>query len=386
MNKLRIWWSDDRHKLLAYTVLYSLLPLIKWLQITMDKKPISNNFRIFSHSFFHLLHNQPLYIEYPSEYFDYFFYHPVFAFLFAPFAILPENLGLFVWIIFLTVIFFKASVHLPFRKGFLWFFLILVLPELSKNLGHVQPNVLNCALMLFTFISLEKKQFALAALLCALLFCIKGYGVIVGALCFLYPKPWKTIIYGFLFLLLLSTLPLSITSFDTLWQHYIDWINIVRSETILEPFCLMGFAQRTLHWTQSEPYIMGFGLVFLASFWLFLIRRRNDLRLEERVIFLSFLLMWVVAFNRSAESPTYLYAVVGALILYHFSQPNRMWTIVIGICFYVLTILPSDLSPSFLKEFDKHYFIRSLFILPLLFFAFFKGAWNPTYTAKPTNL
>jgi Glycosyltransferase family 87 len=377
MNKLKIWWSADRHKSLVFALFYVLLSLVKWLQLTLLDKHFSNNFRIFRYSFFHLSNQQRLYIEYPSEHWDYFFYHPVFAFLFAPFAVLPEKMGLFLWLFFLTFVFYKAATLMPFRKGFLWLFFVLIIPELSKNLGHAQPNILNCALMLLVFICLEKEKLALVGLFCALLFCIKGYGVIVGALCFLYPKPWKTILYGILFLLTLSVLPLSITPFQTLSQQYVDWITIIRSDAIIEVYCLMGFAERTLHWLHNEPYIMGFGLSMLGVLSLILMVRRNSLTLKERSIFLSFLLMWVVAFNRAAESSTYLYAIVGALILYHFSQPSRLMSIVIWVCFYVMTVVPSDLAPRFLKELEGQYFFRSLFILPLLFFAFYTIMQRP---------
>ncbi len=143
MNKIKIWWSSDHHKSLFFALFYALLPLVSWLQLTLSDKHFSNNFRIFRYSFFHLSNHQRLYIEYPSEYWDYFFYHPVFAFLFAPFAVLPENMGLFLWLAFLTFVFYKAAMMMPFRKGFLWLFLVLMIPELTKNLGHAQPNILN---------------------------------------------------------------------------------------------------------------------------------------------------------------------------------------------------------------------------------------------------
>ena len=221
--------------------------------------------------------------------------------------------------------------------------------------------------------SFEKDRPLLAAFLCALLFSIKGYGVIVGAMCFFYPKYWKTITYGFLFLLILSALPLSIIPFSTLVQDYKDWFNIISSNTIVEPLCLMGFVSNTLHLTNCEPYVLGCGLILLFLYWLSLVWQRTVLSFEERVIFLSFLLLWTVAFNRAAESPTYLYSVVGSLILYHFSQPKGVWLWIFGICFWGMTILPSDLSLAVLKDFDTKYFTRSLFILPLLFFAFYHG-------------
>ena len=373
MKKIKLWWSDDNHKLKTFGIIYVLIFCINWLQLTEVSHEINNNYLIFSHAFWHLFNGQPLYIAYPQEYDDFFFYHPVFAFLFAPFAVLPQLLGMFIWVASITALFFNAAIKMPFKKGFLWVFLILIIFELTKNLRHVQPNILNCSLMLFTFLSFEKKRNILAAFLCTLLFCIKGYGVIVGTMCFFYPKPWRTIAYGSLFLVLLSMVPLSMVSFSTLMQHYSDWISAISSDTILEPYCIMGFAERTLHWAHSESYIIGFGLLLFTFYWLILVLQSSILTLEDRAVFFGFLLMWIVAFNRAAESPTYLYAAVGSLIVYHFGKPNKIWTIVFGLCFYVITILASDLSPVFLKNIDRQYFLRPLFLLPMLFFAFYKG-------------
>ena len=376
MKNIKIWWSDDRHKSAVFVAIYAIMPFVKWLQSLALGFP-DNNFLVFRSSFYHLLHQQPLYFLYPSEHNDLFFYNPVFAFFFAPFALLPIPIGTLTWLVFLSFIFFKAAKVMPFRNGFLWLFLGLLIPEFSKNLGHLQPNILNCALMLFVFVSLEKKQLALAGFFCAALFCIKGYGVIVGALCFFYPKPWKTIAYGVLFLIILSALPLSIIPFSSLLNQYINWIGIIRSDMILESLSLIGFARQTLHWENSESFILGFGLLMLLAFWGQMLFHRASLTLENRLIFLGFLLMWVVAFNRSTESPTYLYAVVGLLIVYHFSEPTRNWQFIFLFCFWGMTVLPTDLSPQFLKNFDEHYFFRPLFLVPLMFYAFFKGTQRP---------
>ena len=53
-----------------------------------------NNFLIFRYTFWHAIAQQPLFAEYPAEYFDTNHYGPFFSLLFAPFAYPPAWLGL----------------------------------------------------------------------------------------------------------------------------------------------------------------------------------------------------------------------------------------------------------------------------------------------------
>ena len=50
-----------------------------------------NNYLIFKHSFFHLIHHKDLYILYPQEHWDLYKYSPAFSLLFGIFAILPDG-------------------------------------------------------------------------------------------------------------------------------------------------------------------------------------------------------------------------------------------------------------------------------------------------------
>ena len=54
-----------------------------------------NNYIIFKQSFFHLTENKDLYRDFPPEHWDYYKYSPTFSVLMAPFALLPDALGLY---------------------------------------------------------------------------------------------------------------------------------------------------------------------------------------------------------------------------------------------------------------------------------------------------
>ena len=53
-----------------------------------------NNFLIFRGVFFHAWEQISLYAEYPGEYWDTNHYGPLFSLIIAPFAVVPEWLGL----------------------------------------------------------------------------------------------------------------------------------------------------------------------------------------------------------------------------------------------------------------------------------------------------
>lgn len=53
-----------------------------------------NNYKIFENVFPHVINGLPLYVEYPTEYYDVNHYGPIFALVIAPFSILPEWLGM----------------------------------------------------------------------------------------------------------------------------------------------------------------------------------------------------------------------------------------------------------------------------------------------------
>src|SRR5689334_10889855 len=57
-----------------------------------------NNYLIYRSVFYHLLHQVNLYLEYPAEYNDVNLYGPIFGLLIAPFALLPDKIGVVLWV------------------------------------------------------------------------------------------------------------------------------------------------------------------------------------------------------------------------------------------------------------------------------------------------
>ncbi len=370
----RLWQqrsSSDTHIFMLW-FLHLTMTCLTWLQVGVWRQRGNNNFLIYKYSFFHLSNHQSLYKTYPNEYFDLFQYHPVFAFLFAPFALLPAPIDLFLWLFGSTIAFLWAITHIGLDKRWTVWLMLLSVFELSKNILHAQSNVLIATFMMATFIFFERQEPTKAVLWAVYNFSIKGFGAITGLLAVLYPQSVRSIIQGVVFTILLSLTPLLLVSPAELMQYYAEWLDLLRGDVISEPFSLVGFMTHTLGFSIAiEPFVMGFGLGMLIIYWFLLWLRRNDITKERRAYFLAFLLLWVVVFNRAAESPTYLMASTGLLIWYFYHKQNgtatKFMTAFFMVCFYWVAVVSSDLSFPFLKKWDNTYHLRPVFgFLPTL--------------------
>ncbi len=370
----RLWQqrgnSDVHIKLLWF--LHLTMTFITWFQLSVGGVRSNNNFTIFKNSFFHLIHHQSLYSAFPDEYYDLFQYHPVFAVLFAPIALLPAPIDLFIWLFCSTIAFLFALKHLGLDKRWTVWLMLLSVFEVSKNVLYSQTNILITTGMMVAFIFFERQKQTQAVFTSVLNFCFKGFGAITGLLAVLYPKSVRSIVQGIAFTLLMSLTPLFFITPTELQNHYAEWLNLLRGDVISEPYSLVGFLTRTVHLpTSIEPFVLLFGVVILTVYWLLLWLKRNELTTERRAYFLAFMLLWVVVFNRAAESATYIVAATGLIIWYFFHKQNgtstQTMTIFFAVCFYFVAINCSDLALPFLKAWDKKYFFRPVFaLMPML--------------------
>ena len=67
-----------------------------------------NNFLIFRGVFWHTWEGRSLYAAYPQEYQDVNHYGPLFSLVFAPYAVIPEWLGLMLWCVALSLFLYVA--------------------------------------------------------------------------------------------------------------------------------------------------------------------------------------------------------------------------------------------------------------------------------------
>ncbi|MCF0056012.1 glycosyltransferase family 87 protein [Dyadobacter sp. CY356] len=274
-----------------------------------------NNLIIYRQSFFHLLDHKNLYLEYPSEYFDIFLYHPAFPVFFSPLSLIPVSISLILWTIISSLFIFYAIRMLPVAekgKVFLYWFVLI---ELLNNLHSQQTNSVIAALGLFTFIFLERAKPKWAAIFPLLAFCIKGYGLVFAVLFLFYPEKKKYITYSILWLAVLTLLPLPLTGTDYFQQVYQNWItcliddhkvNFGSSVMGLMKLAMPSFTENDL----SKVQISGLFLFAVTISWNW-ISSANKTK-KRRMLLLAYTLLWVILFNHASESPTYIIAITGA--------------------------------------------------------------------------
>ncbi|RBL89011.1 glycosyltransferase family 87 protein [Chitinophaga flava] len=363
-NRVPAWYQHP----MIVTVLYFLGTLILYIQSLLTGK--YNNFIIFRSSWDHLLHHMPLYELYPETYFDYFLYHPTFPILFAPLAILPATVGLFIWLMGSSGLFLYALRQLPVAANRRYIISWLLILELLNAIQSSQTNPIMTALMLLTVINLERKKPVLAALFTCLCFFIKGYGAITGLLFLFYDNKSTYLKYCLLFGITGTLLPLLILSPAELIQTYKDWFHMITSPIILEDASVRGMIHALIH-IPLQPaigidkvmHVVAFAGLGTALFFAW----KNKAPFYKWII-AAYLMLWVVLFNQSTESPTYIMAVAGAVTGLMLLPERPLSVILLGILVAVTSLCPTDLVPSFINKIAVSYQLKALPCLLILFY------------------
>lgn len=108
-----------------------------------------NNYLIFKSVYFNTINLENLYSLYPDHFFDSNHYGIFFSIIIAPFAILPDCLGMILWNVVNTIVFLFAIYKLPFSDKKKMFFGLLCLQEFITSLISFQFNIALTGLIIF---------------------------------------------------------------------------------------------------------------------------------------------------------------------------------------------------------------------------------------------
>ena len=351
--------------------LYFIGTCVLFIQSLVTNK--YNNFVIFRSSWDHMLHHQPLYLLYPDTYFDYYLYHPSFPVFFAPIAILPRAIGLFVWLMGSTALFLYAIRQLPLaanKRHIVYWLLIL---ELLNAIQSSQTNPLMTALMILTVVNLDRKKPVPAALFTCLCFFIKGYGAIIGLLFLFFDKKWIYLKYCIIFGIAGTLLPLLVLSPAELLQSYKDWYALITSSTIVENVSLRGMMHAISNTPQQVTTATDM-IVFLCAIMGLIAAFISGWTYKPAYyqwVTCGYLLIWIVVFNQSSESPTYIVAVTGAVAGLMLIQDKKAPLFLLGLLILVTSLFPTDLVPKFINRFVIAYHLKVLpCVVILLYFQY----------------
>lgn len=352
------------------TVLWFLVPFIA-LIIEVQKQDIFiNNYLIFKNVFWHTLRQENLYQLYPEQYFDKNHYGPLFAILIAPFAVLPNYIGAFLWgMVNIGILYYavgKLSISL-WGKNII---LLISLIETLTSIQNLQFNPMLCSWILLSFISIKNNNLSLAAFLIVAGTFIKLYGIVGLPFVFFTKDYPKIFAYLILWVIILFCLPMFISSPEFVFQSYKDWFNILiekNAENInsylnenMQDISVMGLIKRIsgFYHIANFYFIVPAGILMLLPLYRF----SKWSNTHFQFTYLAQLLIGVVIFSTSAESPTYVIAVVGFSIWYvlYAPKPPRVIYLLLILVLILTVFSPTDLFPNFLQIIVVKYALKAL--------------------------
>lgn len=325
-----------------------------------------NNYLIFKYVYWHTINFQNLYSNYP-EYLDSNHYGPLFSTFIAPFALLPDGLGMVLWNIANVSILLWGIYSLPISVNKRTIIAWICAHETLTSLFSFQFNVALTGTILLSFSYLIKKKEVQSAFFIAFGTLIKLYGIVGLAFFFFAQNKLKFIISGLLAISVLFVIPMAISSPAFIIQSYGDWYNSLvhkndlnASLTSFQDISVMGMARR-ISGNISIPNAP-FLIVGLVLFCLPYIRINQYKNLDFRMLLLASTLIFTVIFSSGSESPTYVIAFAGVAIWFVIQpNPKKSWIIAMFIFAFLLTSLsPTDIFPKAAKEFIRLYSLKAL--------------------------
>ncbi len=354
---------------LLWFVIAAVAPIGKVLQGSNVNLTHINNYLIYKQVFWHTLYQQNLYAQYPLQYGDTNHYGPAFSLLIAPFALLNDYTGSYLWCIANAAILYYAIKQLPFDKNKQNLILLIGLLEMVTSIQNVQFNPMLTGWIILSYTLVKKEKDFWAAFFVIAGFYVKIYGMVgIAFFCFSQHKI-KYIISCIFWLSALFCLPMIISSPAFIVQSYQQWYHSliekdaqnvsISASNVMQDISVMGMVRRIFHWDNFKSYFIIIPAAFFYAFPLLRWRQFNFTGFQ--LSYLALALIGVVIFSSSAESPTYVIAMAGVGIWYAV-KPHNKWIIALLIFALILTSLsPTDLFPQYVNiKFVRPYSLKAL--------------------------
>lgn len=316
-----------------------------------------NNYLIFIYTFFHAVDHLSLFNRYPAEYGDMNHYGPLFAMVIAPFAILPEHIGMVLWELANSLFLFYAISTLPLETRKVNAVYWIVANELLTSLFACQsnPSVTAIIILSYTLINRNKNFWAT----CLIMFgtFIKLYGIVGLAFFFFVKEKPKFVAYCFFWAIIFFVLPMIFFSPAYIIHQYQEWYISLSNKQIenatlvsWQDISLMGIVRRTLRNPELSnlPFLISGVLIFCLPY----LRIKQYQSPVFRLMYLASALIFAVIFSNSSESPTYIIAFAGVAIWF-IVQDRPVQPIVLALFIFAIlltTLAPTDLYPRYIRE------------------------------------
>jgi hypothetical protein len=358
-----------KYKLPVITLLWFLLAAVAAvLELSRGISAI-NNYLIFKGVFTHSMQQLPLYNLYPLEYEEKNHFGPLFAIVIAPFTFLPNIVGVVMWNMANAGFLFWAIQKLPMSSIQKKMVLAIGLVEMMTAAHNVQFNASITACIVLGYVFVKEEKDIWATLFIAIGFLVKLYGI-VGIFFWLFSKhKVKYIVYGIMWLAILFCLPMVLSSPNFVVQSYIDWFNalvikndkntVALNNGFMQDISVMGMVRRIFK-IESLPNIYVL-LPALLAYVLVVTQTKKYSNILFQLQCLALALIGSVIFSTSAESPTYVIAMMGVGIWYCTAPATIFNKIVLVFTLVFTSLSATDLLPFFIREyFIKPYSLKAL--------------------------
>jgi hypothetical protein len=345
---------------------FSLAIIAAIIQLIKSPAVGIHNYLIFKGVFWHSIQQVNLYGLYPLEYGDCNHYGPVFSLIIAPFALLPNVIGCFLWCILNAGILFYAVQKLPISTKNKQLILLIGAIEMMTAIHNVQFNPMLTAWIILSYVLVIQQKDFWATLFIAAGLLTKLYGI-VGLAFFLFSLNKKTFILSFIFwMAVLFALPMLISSPTFIIQSYKDWYNILveknatNIESNMQGMSVMRLIKKFLHIKNlPDIYVLATAAIcYLLPF----IRFKYFKNVHFQLKYLAFLLIGVVIFSSSAEAATFVIAMIGVCIWFITVENKK--PLIYGLLFFAIvftSLSTTDLFSSSVKfNYVRPYALKAL--------------------------
>jgi hypothetical protein len=286
----------------------------------------------------------------------------------APFAVLPDYLGLPLWGIFNAGILAWAITQLPLKSTQINAVLWICFQELLTALLGLQFNPMMTAIIILSFVYIEKAKDFWSAFFIILGVFVKLYGIVGLAFFFFSKNKIKFILSLLFWSLVLFILPMLISSPEYIVQTYREWLERLieknNENTGLNSYqdiSIMGMVRRFFQDStiSNLPFLIGGVILFGLQY----LRIKQYKEASFRLMLLASVLIFTVIFSSGSESPTYIIAFVGVAIWFVI-QPKPISNFYIALLIFALILTsfsPSDIIPEYLKDhYIRPYALKAL--------------------------
>jgi hypothetical protein len=321
---------------------------------------IHNNYFVYKYNFVNVIHQHTIFGYQPQYFQDLNHYGPAFALLMAPFALLPDGLGVILWVMFNAWVLYIAIKLLPIKENQYLAILLICGHELMTSSSNVEINPFIGAVIILAYVFIrDKKDFWAALMIVAGTF-IKLYPIAALAFFFFSTNKTKFILSLIFWSAIIFVLPMAISSPAYIIRMYHDWYGDLVEKNMnnigpsLQDISAMGLIRNIFNYRQLSnitviaPGILLFGLWYL--------RFKDYQLIPYQLLLLASTLIFVIIFSSSSESPTYIIAFAGVGIWFmNLDRPVTNFEITLFVFALLITSLsPSDLFPRYIK---MHYVV-----------------------------